>query len=249
MKNAAAGVSSLSDISQMSSPGVLAQHRTLPVVDELAGLFTDGGIKRGSTIEVTGVAAVSLASALTIAVSRSGGWVAAVGLPMFGPSAASDLGIKLSRWAFVDDPGDQAGIVVDALTAGVDLILIGPDIKLRSGHGRKIVARMRERGVSIITVGKAGFCSLRPDLCLRVSEAIWTGIELGHGRLTSRKLEIERLGRGADSNIRRELVWLPNREGRLNAFDRRNKPVTRSRSSHRVSKRLFGVDEPVSWAS
>ena len=108
---------------------------------------------------------------------------------------------------------------------------------------------MRERGVSIITVGKAGFCSLRPDLCLRVSEAIWTGIELGHGRLTSRKLEIERLGRGADSNIRRELVWLPNREGRLNAFDRKNKSVTLSRSSHRVSKRLFGVDEPVSWAS
>ena len=44
MKNAAAGVSSLSDITQMSSPRDLAQHRTLPVVDELAGLYTDGGI-------------------------------------------------------------------------------------------------------------------------------------------------------------------------------------------------------------
>ena len=249
MQNAPVEVPSLSGIPQMSPPAILAQHRTLPVVDELAGLFTDGGIRQGSTIEVTGVAATSLASALTIAVSHFGGWVATVGLPTFGPSAASDLGIKLSRWAFVDHPGDQAGVVIHALTAGVDLILVGPDIKLRSDHGRKIVARMRERGASIITVGKAAPCNLRPDLRLRVTQAMWTGIELGHGRLTSRKVEIERLGRGADSNLRRELVWLPNKEGRLNAFNRKNKPVNLSQSPHRVSKRLFDIDEPVCRAS
>ncbi|HAF68152.1 MAG TPA: hypothetical protein DCX77_00120 [Acidimicrobiaceae bacterium] len=249
MQNAPAWLSSLSDIPQASSPEILAQHRTFPVVDELAGLFTDGGIRQGSTIEVTGAAAVSLASALTIAVSHSGGWVAAVGLPMFGSSAASDLGIKLSRWAFIDHPGDQAGVVIHALTVGVDLILIGPDIRLRSDHGRKIVARMRERGASVITIGKADLCNLRPDLCLRVSQAAWTGIELGHGRLTSRKVEIERLGRGADSNLRRELVWLPDGEGRLKTFGRRNKSVNLPRPSHRVSKPLVGIDELMSQAS
>ena len=249
MQNAPVGVLSVSDISQISSPVLLAQKRTLPVVDELVGLFADGGIRQGSTVEVTGVAAVSLASALTIAVSRSGGWVAAVGLPTFGSSAASDLGIKLSRWAFIDHPGDQAAVVIHALTAGVDLILIGPDIKLRSDHGRKIVARMRESGASVIIVGKAAFRNFRPDIRLRVTHASWTGIEFGHGRLASRKLEVERLGRGADSNLRKELVWLPDKEGRLSALDPRSESANLSRPSQRLSERLFEIDEPVRRAS
>ena len=203
-------------------------NNNLSLFEQLTGGFKSLSIASGAT------------TALTIAVSRSGGWVAAVGLPTFGSSAASDLGIKLSRWAFIDHPGDQAAVVIHALTAGVDLILVGPDIKLRSDHGRKIVARMRESGASVIVVGKAAFRNFRPDIRLRVTQASWTGIELGHGRLASRKLEVERLGRGADSNLRRELVWLPDREGRLNAFDPRSESANPSGPSQRLSERLFG---------
>ena len=249
MQNASTGVSLLNDIHQMSSPLVLAQARTFPVVGELADLFTDGGIRQGSTVEVTGVAAMSLASALTIAVSHSGGWIGAVGLPMLGSSAASDLGIKFSRWAFVDHPGDQVGPVIHALMAGVDLILVGPDIKLRADHGRKIVARMRDKGTSIITVGKATLCNLRPDLCLKVSRAAWTGIGRGRGHLVSRKIEIELVGRGADSNLRRELVWLPNKEGRLNPVDQSNERGNHSQTSYRMQKVSSEIDEQVLRAS
>ncbi|PDH69558.1 MAG: hypothetical protein CNE88_02675 [Acidimicrobiales bacterium MED-G01] len=249
MQDASTGVSLVNDIHQMSSPLVLARNRTFPVVDELAGLFTDRGIRQGSTIEVTGVAALSLASALTISVSRSGSWVGAVGLPMLGSSAASDLGIKFSRWAFIDHPGDQVGAVIHALIAGVDLILVGPDIKLRSDHGRKISALMRERGTSIITVGKATLCNLRPDLCLRVSQAAWTGIGWGHGRLLSRKIEVELVGRGADSNLRSELVWLPDKEGRLNIVDQSNEPANFLRSAYRMQKALPDIGEQVLQAS
>ena len=249
MQNASPGISSVNDIQQMSSPLVLARHRTFPVVDELAGLFTDGGIRQGSTTEITGVAALSLASALTIAVSRSGSWIGAVGLPMLGSSAGSDLGIKFSRWAFIDHPKDRVGAVIHALMAGVDLILVGPDVKLRPDHGRKIVALMRERGTSIITIGKATLCNLRPDLCLRVSQAAWTGIGWGHGHLLSRKVEIELVGRGADSNLRRELVWLPDKEGRLKAVDQSNEPADLLQSAHRMQKALPDIGEQVLQAS
>ena len=249
MQNASVGGSLGNDIHQVASPLVLARHRTFPVVDELAGLFTDRGIRQGSTIEVTGVAALSLASALTISVSRSGSWVGAVGLPMLGSSAASDLGIKFSRWAFIDRPGNQVGAVIQALMAGVDLILLGPDIKLRPDHGRKIVALMRERGTSIITVGKAALCNLRPDLCLRVSQAAWTGIGRGRGHLLSRKIEIEVVGRGADSNLRRELVWLPDKEGRLNTGDQSNEPANLLQSACRMQKVSPDIGEQVLQAS
>ena len=186
---------------------------------------------------------------MTISVSRSGSWVGAVGLPMLGSSAASDLGIKFSRWAFIDRPGNQVGAVIQALMAGVDLILLGPDIKLRPDHGRKIVALMRERGTSIITVGKAALCNLRPDLCLRVSQAAWTGIGRGRGHLLSRKIEIEVVGRGADSNLRRELVWLPDREGRLNTVDQSNEPANLLQSACRMQKVSPDVGEQVLQAS
>ena len=215
MQNASVGGSLGNDIHQVASPLVLARHRTFPVVDELAGLFTDRGIRQGSTIEVTGVAALSLASALTISVSRSGSWVGAVGLPMLGSSAASDLGIKFSRWAFIDHPGDQVGAVIQALMAGVDLILLGPDI----------------------------------DLCLRVSQAAWSGIGWGHGHLLSRKIEIEVVGRGADSNLRRELVWLPDKEGRLNTVDQSNEPANLLQSACRMQKVSPDVGEQVLQAS
>ena len=44
------------DLRQGSTPVVLAQDRTLPVVDALAGLFLGAGLQQGSTVEVEGTA-------------------------------------------------------------------------------------------------------------------------------------------------------------------------------------------------
>ncbi|MBQ30181.1 MAG: hypothetical protein CL434_10310 [Acidimicrobiaceae bacterium] len=228
----------------------LAHDRTFPVVDELSGLFADRGIRRGSTIGVTGDAAVSLAVALTIGVARSGGWVVAVGLPFVGSMAASELGAELSRWAFIDRPGNQAGDVVHALATSVDLILVGPDIKLRADHGRKIVARMRERGTSVIAVGNPRPFHSRADVSLRIKRAAWTGIGSGHGRLISRRVEVEAMGRGANASPRRQLLWLPDGKGRLSIIDQSDGVKNSSRLIRAENKKVFSeLTEPALRAS
>ena len=104
MQKASTAVSLTDNLRQVSTPVVLARDRTLPVVDALADLFRGAGLQQGSTVEVEGTAAVSLAVALTVGVTGSNRWVAAVGLPELGSSAAVDLGAQFQRWAFVDWP-------------------------------------------------------------------------------------------------------------------------------------------------
>ena len=239
MTRSAFVVPSLSEVNQLVEPIVLARDRTFPVVDELSELFEDRGIQRGSTIGVAGNAAVSLAVALSVGISRSQGWVVAVGLPSVGSLAASELGAELSRWAFIDRPGNQAGDVIHALAASVDLVLVGPDIKLRTGYGRRIVARMRERGTSVIAVGNPRLFDSRVDLSLRIKQAAWTGIGSGHGRLISRRVEIEATGRGANASPRQQLLWLPDRKGRLSVIDRSEGLRNSSRSIRAENRKVF----------
>lgn len=239
MTRSAFVVPSLSKVNQPVESIVLARDRTFPVVDELSELFADRGIQRGSTIGVAGNAAVSLAVALSVGVSRSGGWVVAVGLPSVGSLAASELGAELSRWAFIDKPGNQAGDVIHALAASVDLVLVGPGIKLRTGYGRRIVARMRERGTSVIAVGNPRLFDSRVDVSLRIKQAAWTGIGSGHGRLISRRVEIEATGRGANASPRQQLLWLPDRKGRLSVIDRSEGLRNSSRSIRAENRKVF----------
>jgi len=239
MTRSAFVVPSLSKVNQLVEPIVLARDRTFPIVDELSGLFADRGVQRGSTIGVAGNAAVSLAVALSVGVSRSGGWVVAVGLPSVGSLAASELGAELSRWAFIDRPGNQAGDVLHALAASVDLVLVGPGIKLRTGHGRRIVARMRERGTSVIAVDNPRLFDSRADVSLRIKRTAWTGIGSGHGRLISRGVEVEATGRGANASPRRQLLWLPDGKGRLSVIDQSNGLRNSSRSTRAENKKVF----------
>ena len=239
MTRSAFVVPSLSKVNQLVEPIVLARDRTFPIVDELSGLFADRGVRRGSTIGVAGNAAVSLAVALSVGVSRSGGWVVAVGLPSVGSLAASELGAELSRWAFIDRPGNQAGDVLHALAASVDLVLVGPGIKLRTGHRRKIVARMRERGTSVIAVDNPRLFDSRADVSLRIKRTAWTGIGSGHGRLISRGVEVEATGRGANASPRRQLLWLPDGKGRLSVIDQSNGLRNSSRSTRAENKKVF----------
>ena len=239
MTRSAFVVPSLSKVNQLVEPIVLARDRTFPIVDELSGLFADRGVQRGSTIGVAGNAAVSLAVALSVGVSRSGGWVVAVGLPSVGSLAASELGAELSRWAFIDRPGNQAGDVLHALAASVDLVLVGSGIKLRTGHRRKIVARMRERGTSVIAVDNPRLFDSRADVSLRIKRTAWTGIGSGHGRLISRGVEVEATGRGANASPRRQLLWLPDGKGRLSVIDQSNGLRNSSRSTRAENKKVF----------
>src|SRR5438445_11858391 len=74
----------------------------LPVSPALATILPDG-LRRGSTVSVTG--SVSLLLALLGAASADGAWCALVGFPFISAEAAAEYGIDLSRLAIVPPSG------------------------------------------------------------------------------------------------------------------------------------------------
>jgi hypothetical protein len=66
----AAAIDSLRQVGEHVRPVALAGERTLPVAAPLAGLFPDGGLRRGSSLSVDGVAGVT---SLALAVVGGGG--------------------------------------------------------------------------------------------------------------------------------------------------------------------------------
>src|SRR3954452_4968493 len=78
---------------------VPASERTLPVSDSLAELVPS--LQRGSTIEWSGPAAVSLALALASAPSQQAAWVGVAGIPELALAAAADMAVALGRLAMV----------------------------------------------------------------------------------------------------------------------------------------------------
>ena len=220
MATVAPDLDELRRLTQLTAPVTLAREQTLPVLEELRPLLPEGGVRRGSTIAVRGDGACALAIALTAEISRTGGWVVGVGVPTLGLSAALEAGAALERWAFVDDPGDQAAEVVNALVSGVDLIVIGPQVRLRLSHTRRLSARLRERGTSVITIAPDPSASLAADLTIEVERSTWTGVEWGHGRLRARRVELVTSGRGAAARPRRLAAWLPGLEGRIQVIEK-----------------------------
>src|SRR5437879_10744297 len=100
----------LRELSNQARPVSLARERTLPVLPALAGLLPEGGLRRGSTIAVSG--GTSLALALAAGPSQAGSWCAAVGLPSLGLVAAVEGGVVLERFPLVARPGDEGPAVV-----------------------------------------------------------------------------------------------------------------------------------------
>ena len=223
-----------------------ARERRLPVEEALSALLPEGGIRRGTAITVCGHGAVTLAVALTAETSRRGSWVAAVGMDDLGVAALAERCVDLDRWALVDLPagassrsirsatlpagansrssrngrnGTLPADVLGAVVGGFDLVLAGPGVRVTGATARRLLARMREHGTSLICVlGDASAdaaAGLRPEVRLTVEQTQWTGIDDGHGRLLARQAEVVVGGRGAASRSRRMLVWLPSADGRV----------------------------------
>lgn len=195
----------------------------------LERLLPEGSIRRGTVVAVGGHGSVTLAMALAAEASRRGSWVAAVGMADLGVSALAERGVDLERWALVDPPvGDRgrggwsAGLAADVLGAvvgGFDLVLLGPGIRVAGATARRLLARMREHGTSLIcALGSAPVevaAGLVPEVRLMIEQTLWTGIDDGHGRLLARQAEVTVGGRGAASRPRRMLLWLPSADGRV----------------------------------
>ena len=214
---------------RLDAPAGAAHERRLPVEEALEALLPEGSIRRGTAIAVGGHGSVTLAVALAAETSRRGSWVAAVGMADLGVSALAERGVDLGRWALVDLPagargrgggdGSLTADVLGAVVGGFDLVLLGPAIRVAGATARRLLARMREHGTSLIcALGGASAdiaAGLQPEVRLMIEQTLWTGIDDGHGRLLARQAEVTVRGRGAASRPRRMLMWLPSADGQV----------------------------------
>ncbi|HUP68959.1 MAG TPA: hypothetical protein VM142_03995 [Acidimicrobiales bacterium] len=209
--------------------GALAGERLLPVAPALESLFPRGGLRRGSTVAVTG--STSLALAVLAGPSAAGSWCAAVGLPALGLVAAAEMGVVLDRLAMVPAPGPDWPAVVAALLDALDVVMVGVGggQRVRPADARRLVARARERGAVLLVVGGWDGAEVRLSVADPVSGQSgqsgqsgesgqpgqpgpgcqWVGLEAGHGHLRARRVEVVAEGRGVSSRPRRHRLWLP----------------------------------------
>ncbi len=198
-------------------PATRADERILPVPEAFEGLLPHRGLRRGSLVATGGVAATSLALALAGPVSRSGAWIAVVGLDGVGLLAAAEMGVDLARVLLIADPGPSRWpATVAALADAVDLVLSRPPGPVAAGIQRRLSARCRERGSVIVQCGgPPGLWATAPDLVVSASSAAWWGVGVGHGHLRSRRVEVAVSGRRGADRPRRAELWLPDTEGRI----------------------------------
>jgi hypothetical protein len=201
-----------------------SEQPTLPVVAGLEPLLP-GGLVKGTTVAVGSAAGVGGATTLALALaagpSRAGSWVALVGGDggaMWGLVSAAGLGVALERLVVVA-PGDRPvsgwGPVVAALVEGFPVVVVGPRVQLRSGDGRRLAARLRERGgVLVRVVGDAAVPSAA-HVRLQVTGGGWEGVDEGAGYLRARRVVVEATGRGAASRLRRGELLLPSPSGEV----------------------------------
>lgn len=209
-------------VGQRSDRVTAAREQVLAVSGPFSSLFPLGGLRRGSSVSVTGRGGVtSLALALVAEASAQGSWVAVLGMPRLGLVAAGELGLALDRCILVDRlPPGTWGQVVGALVGAVDVVVTAPPAGVRAAEIRRVAARLRERGTVMVEVGTArrhhrGSPAIQAEISLAVTDVRWEGLGAGHGRLTARRVVLERTGRGAASRPVTADLWLPGPDGRV----------------------------------
>jgi hypothetical protein len=204
----------LRQIAERVAPVALAAEQALPVLPAFAPLVPGGGLRRGTTVSVTGAGgATSLALALAAGPSAAGSWSVAVGFPDLGLAAAAELGLALDRLAVVGPPDPATwSTVVAALVEAFDVVLVRPPRHVRAGDARRLAARTRERGAIVVQVGST---ALPSDLRFTVADTEWQGLGTGHGHLTARRVRVTVDGRREAARPRQADLWLLDPDGRV----------------------------------
>lgn len=182
----------------------------LPVSPALSTILPDG-LRRGSTLSVTG--SISLLLALLGDASAHGAWCALVGFPRISAEAAAEYGVDLTRLAIVPATGEHWTTAVGALLDAVDVVAARPP-RLVPGDVRRLAARARTREavlVPYLTGDPSGWPGA--DVRLTAHGGHWSGIGAGTGRLAARKVEVRAEGRGPAARPRSATLWLPARGG------------------------------------
>lgn len=165
-------------------PGSVDPELLLPVPAALSGLFPDGGLRRGSAVQIDGGMSVLLA--LAAAAMGEESWCVLVGLPDAGLAAAAGLGLALGRVVVVPRPGPDAPVVLAAVADGFDVVALGRGAGLAERDRRSLTSRLRVRGAVLLTTQAwAG-----ADVVLQVVSRSWSGIGRGDGMLRTGELEL-----------------------------------------------------------
>ncbi|HTW20575.1 MAG TPA: hypothetical protein VME70_10235 [Mycobacteriales bacterium] len=180
----------------------------LRVSPALAPVLPDG-LRRGSTIAVSG--SVSLLLATVGAASADGAWCALVAMPTISAEAARGFGIELARLPMVPSPGPDWVAVVGALLDAVDVVVARVPDRLTDGDIRRLAARVRAKGAVFVPYRAAARPAGAPvwphaELSLRAEAADWDGIGTGYGRLRRRRVTVCADGRGRPRSTG---LWLP----------------------------------------
>ena len=170
--------------------------RVLDTSPTVAGLLPGGSLKTGVAYTIEG--STSLAMALMAGPSQAGAWCGVVGVPTFGTEAAKAAGIDLERLALAPYPGDQWLPVTAALADVLTVVLVRPPLPPSDGSVSRLMARLRERGTTLIVLGQWPGAEAR----LRVRRSQWGGLGDGHGHLTSRQLTVDVEGRTGSARER-----------------------------------------------
>ena len=206
-----------------STPGVVdVDDRPRP----LGAILDDGRLPRGAASVITGSTSILLA--LLAASQGSQDWLAVVGAPDLGMLAAADAGVALERVALVPRAGEDPAGIVAALLDGMTYVVIGPEARLTGAERRRLLARARERGSGLVSVGAWEHAAVRLDVVAHR----WSGLDRGDGYLRRCELDVARTARGVTD---RWTLTLPMPGGVLvDAVEGEARPVATRRTALRL---------------
>jgi hypothetical protein len=205
METGGAQVISLSPVRHRDD--VLTGAGLLPVLPAFRELLPGGGLQRGSVVTSGEWGLLSLA--LAAGAVADGAWCAIAGVPAVGVRATAQAGLDPDRVLLVADPGPGWAQVVASLLDGFDIVLLRPPEQPSAQLRRKLEAAARRYGSVLVIAGDWPGAQSR----LLVTDAEWTGIGMGHGRLRARKAQVIASGRGAGERARSAWLWLPGPDG------------------------------------
>jgi hypothetical protein len=167
-------------------------------LEPLTGLLPDGVLPAGSAAVVSGSAGLL---GWLLGATQHGGWLAVVGWPALGIVALAEAGVDLERVFLVPDIGGQAAAVLAALIGGMDFVVVGPGVQMTGAEQRRLLARARQHGATILSREAWQGATLR----LHVEHATRGGVDQGAGYLREARLTVVRTS-AADGPGRRFTV-------------------------------------------
>lgn len=194
---------------------VMAAGRQLAVQGPWPSLLPDGGLRRGSTVVVSGdvgLGVLSVVWSLVAGPTQRGHWAAFVGIDDPGVVAMVDHGVSLSHSLFLPRPRDVWAEVTADLLEGVDLVIVRAPSRPSHGVARRLMARAKERRAVLIVVAEPRAPWPVPaDVTVRVTNSTWRTTT----QLRARELVVRLEGRGAARREGSATLWLPTPAGHV----------------------------------